>query len=222
MNIKWSFLLALCIVAIACSSTKKIVGNNSIPAEYSAIYDRVQRSTFQYFWDGAEPTSGLARERFHVDGVYPENDKHIITSGGGGFGVMAIVTAIHRGFITREEGRARLQKIVDFLESADKFKGAFPHWLNGATGKVQPFSAKDDGADLVETSFLMQGLLTARQYFDGAAAAETTLRNDINALWRAVEWDWFTKGGENVLYWHWSPGYGWERTRGGPSSARRG
>ncbi len=167
-----------------------------------ALLDLVQRQTFKYFWDFGHPVSGMARER--------NTSGETVTTGGTGFGIMAIVTAIHRGFITREEGRARLQKIVDFLEGADTFKGVFPHWLNGSTGKVVPFSAKDNGADLVETSFLMQGLLTARQYFDRADAAETALRTDINALWNAVEWNWFTKEGEDVLYWHWSPNFGWD------------
>jgi len=167
-----------------------------------ALLDLVQRQTFKYFWEFGHSNSGMARER--------NTSGDVVTTGGTGFGIMAMVSAIHRNFITRAEGRARIQKIVDFLKGADKFKGVFPHWLNGATGKVQPFSAKDDGADLVETSFLMQGLLTARQYFNGADAAETSLRNDINALWQAVEWDWFTKGGEDVLYWHWSPNFGWE------------
>lgn len=167
-----------------------------------ALLDLVQRQTFKYFWEAGHPASSMARER--------NTSGDVVTTGGTGFGIMAIITAIHRGFITREEGRARLQKIVDFLEGADKFKGAFPHWLNGVTGKVQPFSAKDNGADLVETSFLMQGLLTARQYFNGADAAETGLRTDINALWKGVEWNWFTRGGQNVLYWHWSPSFEWE------------
>ncbi len=167
------------------------------------LLDKVQQQTFRYFWNFAHPVSGLARER--------NTSGDVVTTGGSGFGIMAIVTAIHRQFITRAEGLARLQKIVDFLKTkADRFHGAFPHWLNGATGKVVAFSAKDNGADLVETSFLMQGLLTARQYFNGADAAETALRADINELWKAVEWNWFRKGSENVLYWHWSPNYGWE------------
>ena len=167
-----------------------------------ALLDLVQRQTFKYFWEFGHPVSGMARER--------NTSGDVVTTGGTGFAIMAMVTAVHRGFISREEGRTRIQKIVDFLEGADKFKGAFPHWLNGATGRVQPFSAKDDGADLVETSFLMQGLLTARQFFNSADAAETGLRADINALWQGVDWTWFTKGGENVLYWHWSPAYQWE------------
>ena len=68
----------------------------------------VQYRTFQYFWDGAEPVSGMARERYHVDNIYPENDKNVITSGGSGFGLMAILVGIERGFITRDEGYSRL------------------------------------------------------------------------------------------------------------------
>jgi hypothetical protein len=168
-----------------------------------ALLDLVQKQTFTYFWDFAHPVSGLARER--------NTSGDVVTSGGSGFGIMAIVAAVHRAFITRAEALARLQKIVGFLKSkAQTFHGAFPHWLDGGTGAVIPFSQRDNGADLVETSYLMQGLLTARQYFDGVDAAETALRSDINALWNGVEWDWFRRGGENVLYWHWSPGYDWE------------
>jgi hypothetical protein len=166
--------------------------------------------TFQYFWDGAEPNSGMARERFHVDGQYPEKDMNIVTSGGTGFGVMAILVGIERGFISRHDGFERLRHIVDFLTKADRFHGAWPHWLNGETGRVKPFSIKDNGADIVETAYLMQGLLTVRQYFINGNDPEKQLCHDINTLWESVEWDWFTRGGQHVLYWHWSPDYGWE------------
>lgn len=170
----------------------------------------VQKRTFQYFMDGAEPVSGLARERFHADGEYPENDMNVITSGGSGFGVMAMLVGIERGFITREDGLARLRKIADWLETADRFHGAWPHWMYGETGKVKPFSQKDNGADLVETAFLVQGLLTVREYFRDGNDEERRLAEDIDKLWREVEWNWFTKGGENVIYWHWSPEFGWD------------
>jgi len=163
----------------------------------------VQKQTFKYFWDFAHPVSGLARER--------NSSGDIVTSGGSGFGIMAIPVAIERGFITRAEGLTRLQKITDFLKNkAQKFHGAFPHWLNGSSGAVVPFSTKDNGADLVETSYLIAGLLCARQYFNTADLNEVNLRNDINTIANAVEWSWFRKGSENVLYWHWSPNYNWE------------
>lgn len=162
----------------------------------------VQRQTFKYFWDFAHPVSGMARER--------NSSGDVVTSGGTGFGVMAIVAAVHRGFISRAEAVAHLNKMVDFLlNSADRFHGAFPHWLNGATGETVPFSEKDDGADLVETSFLIQGLLTARQYFDGAGAEEMQFREGVNQIWNDVEWNWFTNN-ENILFWHWSPNFDWQ------------
>ncbi|HEX6915054.1 MAG TPA: glucoamylase family protein [Chitinophagaceae bacterium] len=163
----------------------------------------VQQQTFKYFWDFGHPVSGLARER--------NSSGDIVTSGGSGFGIMAIITGIHRNFITRAQGLSRMQTIVGFLKNtAQTFKGAYPHWLNGNTGQVIPFSTKDNGADLVETSYLIQGLLCARQYFNGSDASEAALRNDINFIWNRVEWDFFRKNNENVLYWHWSPDYQWD------------
>jgi len=168
----------------------------------NALLDLVQQQTFKYFWDYGHPVSGLARERSNAT---PE----VVTSGGSGFGVMAIVTAISRGFITRAQGLTRLQTIISFLKNtAPRFHGAFSHWMNGTTGTVVPFGPNDDGADLVETSYMMMGLLTARQYFSGPDASETTLRNDINTLWQGVEWDWFRQNSKNVLYWNWSPNSG--------------
>lgn len=194
----------------ACGSSKKIANSHPIPPEYSAIYDSVQRRTFDYFWGGAEPTSGLARERFHVDGEYPQNDKHVVTSGGSGFGVMALLAGIERGYITRQQGVERLQQILSFLERADKFHGAFPHWWNGETGKVKPFSRKDDGGDLVETAFMAQALITVRQYFQSGNGDEKTQAARADKLWKEIDWSWYRNGGKNVLYWHWSPNNGWE------------
>ena len=175
----------------------------------SALFDLVQKQTFQYFWDGAEPVSGLARERFHVDNQYPQNDKSTVTSGGSGFGIMAILVGIDRGFITREEGRQRLEKALHFLENADRFHGAWPHWWYGETGKIRPFSTNDDGGDLVETSYMLQGLLCARQYFRNGNDSEKIVAQRIDSLWKNVEFDWYQHG-KNVLYWHWSPNNGWK------------
>jgi hypothetical protein len=183
---------------------------NSYEITDDSLLTLVQYRTFQYFWEGAEPVSGMARERIHIDGVYPENDMNVVTTGGTGFGVMVILVGIERGFIPREDGYKQLLKIVEFLKNADRFHGAWPHWLYGETGKVKPFSEKDNGADIVETAYLMQGLLAVRQFFQNGSEREKELSADIDRLWRTVEWSWFTKGGEDVIYWHWSPDYKWE------------
>lgn len=162
----------------------------------------IQKQTFKYFWDFAEPVSGMARER--------NTSGNIVTSGGSGFGIMSIVVGIERGFITREEGIQRMNKIVTFLENADRFHGAWSHWINGNNGDVIPFSTKDNGGDLVETSFLVQGLLVFRQYLLPSDTAGNNLINRINTVWQGVEWDWYRKNNEEVLYWHWSPNYNWD------------
>ncbi|MHB9143647.1 MAG: glucoamylase family protein, partial [Paludibacter sp.] len=164
----------------------------------------VQEKTFDYFWNYAHPTSGLARERY--------NSGDIVTLGGSGFGIMGIPVAIERGFITRAEGLDRMNKIVNFLNlsTTDKFHGAFPHWMNGTTGKVIPFGTKDNGADLVETAFFMQGLLTVQSYFKNGNTDEKALCANIETLWENVEWNWFQQNGQQKLYWHWSPTYGWD------------
>lgn len=185
------------LTAIDSSDKFPVIADN-------ALLDLVQQQTFKYFWDFGHPVSGLARERSN-------GDNNVVTSGGSGFAIMSIVTGISRNFITRAQGLARMQTIVNFLKNtAQRFHGAYPHWLNGTTGVVIPFSTKDNGADLVETSYLMQGLLTARQFFSGADATETSLRNDINSIWNGVEWNWFRQNNQNVLYWHWSPNYNWD------------
>jgi hypothetical protein len=173
------------------------------------LLDTVQKETFKYFWDYAEPNSGLARERFHPDGIYPDNDKNIVTTGGSGFGLMAIVSGMSRGYITKDEGVQRLNKIADFLAKADRFHGAWSHWIDGNTGKVKPFGIKDNGGDLVETSFLISGMITVREYLKTGSEKEKAVALKYDALWKGVEWKWFTNN-KNVLYWHWSPTYGWQ------------
>lgn len=189
---------------------KKVSGSGIKVISDDSLLTLVEYRTFEYFWDGAEPVSGMARERYHTDGVYPDNDKNVVTTGGSGFGLMAILVGVERGFISREEAFSRFSRIVDFLEKCDRFHGAWPHWLYGETGKVKPFGTKDNGADIVETAYLMQGLLAVRQYFMNGSDEEKELVSEIDKLWREVEWNWFTKGDENVLYWHWSPQYNWE------------
>jgi len=170
------------------------------------LLDLVQKQTFRYFWDFAHPVSGMARERSNTSFDYGHE---VVTSGGTGFGVMGVIVATERKWINRDTAAKFLLKMVRFLSKADSYHGVFPHWLNGATGKTIAFSRKDDAADLVETSFLFQGLLCVRQYFNLENAVESELRRRIGWLWDEVEWNWFTRGGQDVLYWHWSPNNGW-------------
>ena len=168
------------------------------------LLDLTQKETFKYFWDFAETNSGAARERYHPSN--PSNDPLTVTIGGTGFGLMAILVGIERGFITREQAVVRLGKILGFLESADRFHGAWPHWLDGSSGQVKPFSTLDDGGDLVETAFLVSGLICIKEYFKNGSIDEKALADKADELWKGVEWDWYTQN-KNALYWHWSPNH---------------
>lgn len=201
-------------ITFSCNDpdTSKIVDSGNLPDEPSDITDEellefTQRETFKYFWDFAEPTSGAARERYSTSA--PQTDAYVVTSGGSGFGLMAILLGIERNYVDRETAVLRLDKIISFFESADRFYGAWPHWLDGRTGKVIPFSPKDNGGDLVETAFLVQGLICVYEYFKDGSALEQGLSQRANALWEGVDWKWYTQG-QNALYWHWSPEFDFE------------
>ena len=200
-----TFCAAFCLMALPCGAEE-----NSVRLAKDDLLTTVQKQTFKYFWEGAEPHSGLAFERIHPGREPSKSEDRAVAVGGSGFGLMAMLVAVERGFISRGQALERLEKIVQFLEGAARFHGAWPHWLDGKTGKAIPFSRMDDGADLVETAFLAQGLLTVRQYFASGNDAEKSLAKRIDALWKDIEWDWFTQGGQNVLYWHWSPQFGWQ------------
>jgi len=174
------------------------------PLTDTEIMDLTQQTTFKYFWDFANSSSGAARERFHPDN--PSLNENVVTSGGSGFGLMAIIVGIERGYITRQQGVERLTKILNFFENANRFHGAWSHWLDGGTGNVIPFSQQDNGGDIVETAFLCQGLICVKEYLKNGTTEEKALSNKADALWKGVEWNWYTQN-QNVLYWHWSPNY---------------
>ena len=178
-------------------------GNDPVEAiTDTELMDLVQQETFNYFWDFAESNSGAARERYHPNDT--ANSQNVVATGGSGFGLMAIIVGIERNYIARTEGVARLQQILNFFEGADRFHGAWPHWINGGTGRVIPFSAQDNGGDIVETAFLVQGLICVKEYFKNGSVEEQALATQANDLWKGVEWNWYTQG-QNALYWHWSP-----------------
>lgn len=204
------YAAGLLLLAMSCKFGDKHFSEADKPFQADSLWksdrqllDDLQKRTFQYMWTGAHPVSGMAYER-------NTGEKTPVTTGGTGFGIAAILAASNRGWISRQEALERLIKITRFLEEKTEHKllhGAFPHWLDGTTGRTIAFSPKDDGADLVETSFLMEGLLMTRAYFNGNGD-EKELRDRITRLWEGVDWNFFTRGQDNGLYWHWSPKHG--------------
>jgi hypothetical protein len=198
------------VEAVQKDGTKALVSSKPVAARTEMMNDAelvtsVQEATFRYFWDYAHPESGLTRERYY-------SSKDGCTIGGTGFGALAVMIGVEREFITREEGANRLLTMAKFLEASERYHGAFPHWINGCSGETISFSRTDDGADIVETALLVQGLLTVRQYFDQDTPVEQELRETITRIWETIEWDWFLmEEGNETMIWHWSPNYGWKK-----------
>ena len=200
-NISLSYKIKAANTAGAVSDFSMAATGFVRPMSDDSLMDMVQRYSFRYFREFQHPVSGMARER--------NTSGDLVTTGGTGFGIMAWVVAVERGWVSRREGVDYMLKVLAFLQITDRFGGVFPHWVNGNTGRVQPFSTFDNGGDLVETSFLIQGLLTARQYFNGNSTEETAIRQQITEIWQGVNWQFYRKNNENVLYWHYSPNYTW-------------
>lgn len=213
------FCFLFILVSYSCSSSSDTKGSNSgtplpvdpiipiTPLTDSEAMDQVQKEAINYFWQYAETNSKLARERYHTDNPGFEANK--IATGGSGFGLMSLIVGIERGFIPRTEAVSRMTIAMDFLAKADRFHGAWAHWIDGNTGRAMSFSNKDDGGDIVETAYLCQGLLVVREYFKNGNSQEKILAEKADTLWKGVDWSWYTNG-ENALYWHWSPTYQWE------------
>ena len=210
-------LVALTLAVLLCSSctgrTAALASN--CPAKEKAdeeFLDTLQRQYFKYIWDAALSNSGLSRVRMlEAD---PKKDSTTITVGSSGFGIAGVVVGMERGFISRKAGVSRLEKICTFLESADRYHGMWSHWIDDETGKTIPFAnpqSKDNGGDLVESAFLAEGLLVARQYLLKGSRKDRKLARRYDALWKGMEWDWYLRDGSDTLFWHWSPNYEWEK-----------
>lgn len=203
-NMRNALYVLIVLFGVSCNGNRKLATSNLTDEQ---LLDTVQYRTFQYFWDGAEKNSGAARERINLD--QPNYETNIVATGATGFGIMSIITGIERNFISRDEGVERLTRILNFLKTADRFHGAWPHWLYGENGKAKPFSKYDDGGDLVETSFLAQGLVCVKQYFKNGNTKEKAVSALADELWKGIDFKFYTNN-QNVLYWHWSANYQWK------------
>ena len=192
--------ILLTVLLIGC----KTINIKKQHKQSDELLTKIQKQTFKYFWEGAEPTSGLARERIHIDGIYPLNDKDVVTIGGSGFGLMSILVAEHRKFINPAEAVARFYKALKYLDKIPRFEGAYAHWYVGPTGQVKAFGDRDNGGDIVETAFLAQALICIREYYKDGNSEQKEVAQLADKIWKEINWKHYTNG-KDVLYWHWSP-----------------
>ncbi len=206
MKKAFNLLLFVSLTFSSCSKNNNYLEETSAQSD-AELMKKVQEDVLRYFWDYAHPNSKLARERIHENNIL--FNQNTVTTGGSGFGFLNILMGIENQFIAKAEGISNLETALDFLKNADRFHGAWPHWMNGDSGEVIPFSTLDNGGDIVETAFLCQALICVREYFKNGNTQEQALAQKADELWKSVEWNWYTNG-ENHLYWHWSPDYEWQ------------
>lgn len=206
MNFPRYYITLLLFVGLTlCSSIAGVSQNKdfSNPVSDDQLLDRVQNDALKYFWEFAESKSLMARDYYSEEDIYPGYDMDIVVTGGTGFGLMTMLVGVERKFIDRKEAVGRMNHILDFLETIDRNHGAWCHRIDPKTSKSVILDGAATGEDLVETSFLVQGLLCVREYFKEGADNEKKLAQRCDKIWREIDWNYFTNG-EKMLYW-WYP-----------------
>jgi hypothetical protein len=169
-----------------------------------ALLDSLQRTSFEYFWEQANPVNGLIRDRSQTGSP--------CSIAAQGFGISAICIAIDHGWVTREAGRARIRLGMQTLWNGPQsdasfgvngYKGLFYHFLDINSG-MRTWSCE---LSTIDTALLMAGILDAREYFDTADAGDVELRALADSLYQRVDWDFMRSGG-GAIKMGWKPGTG--------------
>ena len=166
--------------------------NSYSPVTVKAMMDEQQKKIISLFYEGADPTTGMAYNN--------PKYKETLTTGASGMGVMCIVAGVERGWIDRAAGAEHIAKMTRFLKKATRFEGAWSHWYY-TNGAPYPFGNQVAAGEIVETAFMMGGLLTACEYFTGNSDAEKEIRENTQYFWETINWKKFIKG--DKLYWIW-------------------
>ena len=167
--------------------------NTYSPAVMRNLMDEHEQKVISYFTAGANSATGMAYNS--------STDKATLTTGASGFGIMSLVVGVERGWLQRDEAVDQIVRIVRFLKKADRFAGAWAHWYN-QSGKIVPFGNQNQAGEIVETAFMMGGLLTACEYFNGNSAGEIEMREATEYFWNTIEWNHFVRNGHMYWIWH--------------------
>ena len=203
-------LLALLLVIPLISCGSGTARRRAVtPGDDTRLIDDVQRRTFRYFWDLADPTTKLIPDRA------PTPSFSSIAAVG--FGLTAYGVGAHRGYVTREAAAERtlatLRSMMAMKQGPEPrgiagYKGFFYHFLDMKTG--DRFQTVE--LSTVDTALLVAGALFAQSYFDRDNETERAIRDAAEQMYRRVEWDWAQVRGEAISM-GWTPEngfHGWD------------
>lgn len=151
------------------------------------LFDDLERRTFDYFWELANPGNGLVPDRWPTPSF--------ASIAAVGFGLTVYGVGVERGWITRDQGVERTLATLRFLVSAPQgpaatgmagYKGFFYHFLDMRQGLR--FGTNE--LSTVDTALLMAGVLFAQSYYDGENVREREIRERAETLYRRIEWPW--------------------------------
>lgn len=148
----------------------------------------IQRGYFRFFYEGYQKDSKMAL-------IGTERPAINVALAGSAYAATAIPVAVERGWISRQEGAQRFLDMCTFLNRAERYHGAWSHWMNGKTGAGSPFNPKQQSAgDLVETAFMMMGLFICSEYFNSEDAMEVQARALVAKFHNEIDWNFYTNG----------------------------
>jgi hypothetical protein len=173
----------------------------SFPLRDDPFLEELERANFRYFWEQANPETGLVRDRCNVR----RPDKSAVASiAATGFGLTALCIGVERKFITRSEAQQRVLNTLRFLwKKLPNHRGLFYHWANVETGQ----RIWDSEVSSVDTAILLCGILTSRQYFPHPEIHELA-----SEIYNRVDWNWLSED-TPILPYGWSPEAGFLQYR---------
>jgi hypothetical protein len=157
--------------------------------------DTLQRACFDFFWQEANPSNGLIKDRSSA--TSPSSIASI------GFGLSAICIGIDHGWITREAGRDRVLTTLRTFwngpqgtgeSSVMGYKGFFYHFLDMNTGH-RTWSCE---LSSIDTGLLLAGIIDAKQYFDAADSLDGVVRALADSIYYRMDWNWFRNGDPSI------------------------
>lgn len=168
------------------------------PAESDdAFLNDLSHAAFTYFWEQADPATGLVRDRAHTDGT----SVGVASIAATGFGLTAMCIGSAHEWVTPDQARERVRATLRFFaHRAYQEHGWFYHWMDPATGA----RVWNSEVSSIDTALLLAGILTARQYF----ASDAEIVRLATQIYDRVDFRWMLNGDRCLLAMGWFPDKG--------------
>jgi hypothetical protein len=207
--------LAICVATptaygqrrLPIPTTSFVRGTQAVDRADQIFLEELEQRSFRYFWEQADPQTGLVPDRARMDGSpLDENHRNVASIAATGFGLTALCIAAERGWIRSDEARERTRNTLRFFANqAFQQHGWFYHWLDAKSGERRWQSEVSS----IDTALLLGGVLTARQYFrdDARIVALAT------KIYERVDFRWMLNGHRQLLSHGWRPETGFLKPR---------